>query len=215
MESGSIKIPEFIYSEFIKDLTLADRIVEFFYEYPYLHREGLTGLVTPDGVRLVNKDTESLEDFDNLDYVKSLDSKRSKEILICDTLSSFPLFRELNFHIQKVLDQYLIIYPRCNVIDNFYLQPYQIQTYNPNEGFLDWHCETPCGEQPFVSRVLTFMFNCNTNDGGTEFLHQDFISTSEKGKLTIFPADWTFTHRGLPSTEEKMIVTGWWNFNRD
>jgi len=29
----------------------------------------------------------------------------------------------------------------------------------------------------------------------------------------IWPTDWTFTHRGVPSlTEEKYIVTGWFNF---
>ena len=32
--------PEFIHSEFIKDVTLSDRISEFFYSYPYLHIDG-------------------------------------------------------------------------------------------------------------------------------------------------------------------------------
>ena len=191
--------PEFIHSEFIKDVTLADRISEFFYSYPYLHIDG--------GVKNSHGEIELFGDPD-----VPCDIKRSREIFISDTLSLFPVFRELDFHIQQALNEYVRIYPRCNAIDKFYLQPYQIQTYKPNEGYLEWHCETPCGEQPYVSRVLTFQLNCNTNDGGTEFLHQDFISESVKGKLTIFPPDWTFTHRGLPASKEKMIVTGWWNF---
>ena len=193
--------PEFIHSEFIKDVTLADRISEFFYSYPYLHIDG--------GVKNSHGEIELFGDPD-----VPCDIKRSREIFISDTLSLFPVFRELDFHIQKALNEYVRIYPRCNAIDKFYLQPYQIQTYKPNEGYLEWHCETPCGEQPYVSRVLTFQLNCNTNDGGTEFLHQDFISESVKGKLTIFPPDWTFTHRGLPASKEKMIVTGWWNFEQ-
>ena len=34
----------------------------------------------------------------------------------------------------------------------------------------------------------------------------------EKGKVMIWPADWTFTYRDLPTPEEKFIATGWWNF---
>ena len=35
----------------------------------------------------------------------------------------------------------------------------------------------------------------------------------EKGLTLIWPADWTFTHRGVPSsTETKYIVTGWFNY---
>jgi hypothetical protein len=32
----------------------------------------------------------------------------------------------------------------------------------------------------------------------------------KKGLTLIWPADWTFTHRGVPSpTQEKIITTGW------
>jgi len=189
-----IETPKFIHSQFIEDITLADKIVEFFHSHSFLHTLG--------GAK---KSTE-----DEIDYT----IKKSTDINIRDQLHIFPVFKELEYQIQKVLNVYLDIYPRCNALDSFYLTPYNIQYYKPEEGFLEWHCETPCGEQPYVSRVLTFMMNCNTSDGGTEFLHQDFISTSEKGKLTIFPADWTFTHRGLPASKEKMIVTGWWNFEQ-
>jgi hypothetical protein len=35
----------------------------------------------------------------------------------------------------------------------------------------------------------------------------------EKGLTVIWPADWTFTHRGIVSpTQDKWIVTGWFNF---
>jgi hypothetical protein len=52
------------------------------------------------------------------------------------------------------------------------------------------------------------------NDGGeTEFLYQNIKIKPKKGLTLIFPADWTFTHRGIASsTEEKFIVTGWYNY---
>ena len=49
--------------------------------------------------------------------------------------------------------------------------------------------------------------------GGTEFCHQNLIVQPKKGLTLIWPADWTFTHRGVPSpTQEKIITTGWFNF---
>ena len=35
----------------------------------------------------------------------------------------------------------------------------------------------------------------------------------EKGLTLIWPADWTFTHRGIPSPQEQYIVTGWLSFD--
>ena len=54
----------------------------------------------------------------------------------------------------------------------------------------------------------------DVNDAGeTEFLHQNIKIKPEKGLTIIWGADWTFTHRGIPSpTEEKTIVTGWLSF---
>ena len=35
-----------------------------------------------------------------------------------------------------------------------------------------------------------------------------------KGKTVIWPSDWPWTHKGIISpTQEKYIVTGWYNFN--
>jgi len=35
----------------------------------------------------------------------------------------------------------------------------------------------------------------------------------KKGLTLVWPSDWTFMHRGVPSpTQEKRIMTGWFNF---
>jgi hypothetical protein len=49
--------------------------------------------------------------------------------------------------------------------------------------------------------------------GETAFYHQDVLIKPEKGLTLIWPSDWTFTHKGIPSpTEDKYIVTGWFSF---
>ena len=93
-----------------------------------------------------------------------------------------------------------------------------LQYYKPNEGgYFQWHCERNTGSYQDSTRILVWMMYCNTieNGGGTEFLHQDYTCKSEKGKIVIWPVDWTFTHRGVKTDQEKMIVTGWYNFLQD
>ena len=84
----------------------------------------------------------------------------------------------------------------------------QIANYNPRTiQQTSWHHD--------FSADISVVVPLNTGSykgGGTEFFHQDLISKSEKGKFVLFPPDWTFMHRGEPCKKEKMIVTGWWNF---
>ena len=59
---------------------------------------------------------------------------------------------------------------------------------------------------------MTYL-NDITDDGETEFFHQKIKIKPEKGLTVIWPADWTFTHRGIPSnTQVKYITTGWMSF---
>ena len=59
---------------------------------------------------------------------------------------------------------------------------------------------------------MTYLNDVNIG-GGTEFYHQKVTVLPEKGKTVIWPADWTHTHRGVAApNEEKIIVTGWYNF---
>ena len=56
----------------------------------------------------------------------------------------------------------------------------------------------------------------DVSDGGeTEFMHQNIKVKPQKGLTLIWPADWTFTHRGVASPiETKTIVTGWYHFTQ-
>jgi prolyl 4-hydroxylase len=95
------------------------------------------------------------------------------------------------------------------------LEKINIQHYLPGGGFHNWHCERSSGVYPGASRHLVFMTYLNdvTDNGETEFWHQKIKVKPEKGLTLIWPADWTYTHKGIASpTQDKYIVTGWISF---
>lgn len=88
------------------------------------------------------------------------------------------------------------------------------QKYTPPlGGYKTFHCER--SHKELSTRCLAWMIYLNTveDGGGTEFKYYKHTEKAEKGKLLIWPTDFTHTHRGIPSpTEEKYILTGWYNF---
>ena len=91
----------------------------------------------------------------------------------------------------------------------------RIQWYKPGESFCGWHTERIDASFPNATRHLVFMTYLNdVEDGGeTEFFHQNLKTKAVKGKTVIWPADWTYTHRGVVSpTQHKYIITGWYNY---
>jgi hypothetical protein len=87
---------------------------------------------------------------------------------------------------------------------------FNIQKYEPNEGFFGWHCERAGNKHS--DRLLVWMIYLNTvtDRGETEFFYQQHFEEPERGKLVIWPSDWTHLHRGVPSpTQTKYILTGW------
>lgn len=119
-------------------------------------------------------------------------------------------------NLQKALDEYIKQYPFCNIYSPFNItEDFRIQHYYPNGGFFEWHTERSNNKAPYSARHLVFMTYLNdvTDGGETEFYHQGVKIKPEKGLTLIWPADWTFTHRGNTSpTQEKYIVTGWYNY---
>ena len=50
----------------------------------------------------------------------------------------------------------------------------------------------------------------DTDTGYTDFMHQKLSIKPETGKLVIWPAYFTHTHRANPDLkEDKYIITGW------
>ena len=92
-------------------------------------------------------------------------------------------------------------------------EAFNIQHYAPNEGFLGWHCER--SQTQTNQRALVFMTYLNdvTDGGETEYYFQKLKVKPVKGKMVVWPTDFTHLHRGITSpTQEKYIATGWYNF---
>ena len=117
-------------------------------------------------------------------------------------------------HLQPMVNEYIKKYKYCNHYSSWGIrEPILIQQYEKNGGFYEFHTEkTTIYNSP---RHLVFMTYLNdvTEGGETEFYYQNIKVKPEKGLTLIWGSDWTFTHRGIPSTtQEKFIVTGWFGF---
>lgn len=92
---------------------------------------------------------------------------------------------------------------------------FNLQRYAPGEGFRAWHCDwttTDEATEP-IRRVLAWiLYLNNVPDGGTEFHWQDHHIEAVRGRMAIFPAGISHTHRGRVSMDAtKTIATGWVN----
>lgn len=87
----------------------------------------------------------------------------------------------------------------------------KIQRTPPGGGFCQWHYEQ--GNCYHTSRrfgVWMIYLNDVNKGGKTDFPNQGLSVKPEAGKMVIWPACYTHTHRSAPDLEEwKYIVTGW------
>jgi len=185
--------PDFILQEYVDDLSVCDDIIEF-HTNSSEKRPGTT--VSSQG-HVVDKTVK-----DSVDVALSGDVAAK-------------YFEQL----QGVAYKYVAKYPQCNMYAPWGIVCLpMVQMYPPNGGYFQWHTERVCATDPIVaSRHLVFMTYLNdvTDGGETEFALQGVKVRPKKGLTLIWPADWTHTHRGLPSsTQTKYIVTGWFNFTQ-
>jgi hypothetical protein len=118
-------------------------------------------------------------------------------------------------YLQDCLKDYLSHYPDASEVSPFSIrEKYQIQWYPKGVGYSVWHHENS-GIRRTAHRHLVFMTYCNDlPNAGTHFKYQNITTPSIKGLTLIWPSAFTHTHKGQVTKEhEKMIVTGWYNFN--
>lgn len=135
--------------------------------------------------------------------------KLSKE---CRLETCEELLHQYRKELQGVLELYIQKYSEAAKYGALgYKEPTNVQYYPPNGGFYKYHTERGAWGYPAIERSLVFMTYLNDvhTDGETEFLYQKVKIKPEKGLTVIWPSDWTHTHRGIATSEEKYIVTGW------
>lgn len=137
-------------------------------------------------------------------------SKSPNWIRIYNTLSN-----ELNINIKSYINKFnkpMNINDKYNSFNSdLYFNNIQIQEYIKGQGKYIYHNDCDCIWNEHKTRRLTFIWYLNDiYDGGeTEFLGK-FLIKPETGKLLIFPACWTFPHKGnIPLSSNKYIITGW------
>ena len=111
--------------------------------------------------------------------------------------------------LSDVCEKYFDLFPYAGVMPCKVSELFNIQRYEPNEGYKVWHWERS-DRRGTRDRHLVWMTYLSDNpDGGTEFEYQNKYVSAEYGKTVIWPADWTHTHRGRVCNTEKTIITGW------
>lgn len=188
--------PLFIGGWFLDDLSICDDLIEFWKLHPEYQRPGISGF--QDDRERVNADIK-----DSIDITLT-------------TQNPPPVLEKYAFHLKQVMDNYKEKFYWAGAFSSFALmEPVNIQYYKPGGGFKQWHTERTESHFPSVTRHLVFMTYLNdvTDQGETEFFYQKIKVKPQKGLTLIWPSDWTYTHRGIPSpTEEKFIITGWYNY---
>jgi len=130
--------------------------------------------------------------------------------------TSHPAVRAYMTELGLVAEEYKKLYPWCSRQHAAWgiIERVNIQRYHSTQGYHVRHFERGDGLST-SARHLTFMTYLNTvkDRGETEFYHQKFKAKPKKGLTLIWPADWTCTHKGIPSpTETKYIITGWYSY---
>lgn len=123
------------------------------------------------------------------------------------------LSRETFLILDMALDKYVDEYPALGMHD-VRANVCKVQKTPPRGGFHVWHSEQSVeGEQ--ATRCLVWMIylnNTKEHEGTTEFISQGKAIQPKKGRIVLFPAAWTHTHRGNPVySTDKYIATGWYH----
>lgn len=108
---------------------------------------------------------------------------------------------------------YVVYVQKYGAFESFakhFIRECKLQKTEPEEGYHVWHCED--GSLDSSRRLLAYSLYLNdVEEGGeTEFLYYRRRVKAKQGRLALWPAGFTHTHRGNPPMSgSKYILTGW------
>lgn len=189
---------QFIY---VRDNALSkkecERVIKWFEMHPEKHNPGVAWGGEVDQSHKQSTDwTKNFRDEDPIDQL-------IEDILLHHTEEYHEEVKGINY-----------------VSSSWGLDPYyNIQKYPPGGGFKNWHHEhgnfDEFPDSDACRRILAWMIYLNdVPDGGTQFIDQEKTLKAVEGRVVIWPAYWTHTHRSQVShTQTKYIATGWYIFD--
>lgn len=135
-------------------------------------------------------------------------------------ITSHPGYEEEHAILKKATVNELTVYKKAleELVPVYYLTTtnmkfpgFNMQRTLPGE-YYHWHCDEDCtsGGKGYM-RGITYIIYMNDihNDGYTEFYDGTRIQPKQ-GHCLLFPATWTYVHRGVPPVDEtKYLCTGW------
>lgn len=97
-----------------------------------------------------------------------------------------------------------------------YANEVKVKKTSPKGGYHIWHPEKS-NQNGQIMRCLVWSVYLNDTpegEGTTEFLELGVKVQPKAGRVVLFPADWTHTHRGNPMySGTKYLATGWFLSN--
>lgn len=126
-----------------------------------------------------------------------------------------PQLRFKSFDFEKIFWEncYKLYAEKYAVLSNFpahNIYTSKIQRTEKEQGYHIWHCDSEW--RAVSNRLLVFILYLNdVKEGGeTEFLYLSKRVQPRTGRLVLWPAAFTHTHRGNPPiSNTKYIFTGW------
>lgn len=132
--------------------------------------------------------------------------------------SSIKIYKLIYQIIYKTFDKGLKLYlkklPGNQNIKSFNDENYFITKYIKKEGFYKWHSDRAFMSHKSNNRYISAILYLNNVDigGETEFKYHKKIVKPKKGRLLIFPSDWTYVHRGkTPISNDKYICNNFFS----
>ena len=197
-----LEIPNAFTADWCNDM------IKTFNEHPEMHKVGgfadVSGKLKTDDLR--KKDTEI-----------GFDPSYEKNEIWGDKVCF--LIDEMAKYINVYIDKYSFpdnIFPDKSMNGLAGISPlmieadFNMQKFEPNEGFKQWHTETVSDRNSYRQIVWSIYLNTINEKGGTEFKFQNHKCAAEQGKLVMWPAGWTHFHKSeIAPKEVKYIITGW------
>ena len=172
-----------------------NNLISKFEDSPYKHA-GITG----------TNDDKVIKPMDEIKKSTDIHITSTKGFEEEDKVCRKHLFEEIK-HYQSLIEAKVPVYFSIN--ENMRYMGFNMQRTDPGD-FYHWHSDEDAMQRKWV-RSITYIFYLNDihNDGYTEFYNGLKIQPKQ-GHCLIFPATWSFVHRGYPPKDEtKYIITGW------
>tara|TARA_Y100000591_G_C21739533_1_gene648593 strand:+ start:499 stop:1077 length:579 start_codon:yes stop_codon:yes gene_type:complete len=163
------------------------KYIEHYIEHGFIHRESYDSC---------NRDHHTINFHNDFTY----------DMLSGDLLPT-QFLPEMKKHVSNYLEQYSVLKK-----ESILMHDVKAKKIPVGGGFHEWHYEN--GGLQMSPRKLVVQLYLNTvHEGGeTEFLYMNKRVKAKQGRLIIFPAAFTHTHRGNPPIgQEKYILTTWLN----